>query len=192
MLNNSEKPGEEQLNAAPSKPERAGRVSRSWLAVLFWIVERAREIAELKSRKLELQLFRSRALPTIQKGTASSLKKSWKHKMLGQAASLRENVSLLFLLKGALSQQFYCILLKLVKCFTKNILLEKARKLVLALIMSDLADRSAMLGRCLHVVWSVPLTDSNVAQVRSYTTFAVIYTLKRSRKLGFLHGRTNL
>ena len=31
-----------------------------------------------------------------------------------------------------------------------------------------------------HVVWSVPLTDPNVAQVRSYTAFAVVYTLKRS------------
>ena len=28
MLNNSEETGDEQLNAAPSKPERAGRVSR--------------------------------------------------------------------------------------------------------------------------------------------------------------------
>ena len=37
-----------------------------------------------------------------------------------------------------------------------------------------------MLRRCLHVVWSVPLTDHNVAQVRSYTAFAVVYTLKRS------------
>ena len=46
--------------------------------------------------------------------------------------------------------------------------------------MSGLADRSAMLRRCLHVVWSVPLTDHNVAQVRSYTAFAVVYTLKRS------------
>ena len=46
--------------------------------------------------------------------------------------------------------------------------------------MSGLADRSAMLRRCLHVVWSVPLTDPSVAQVRSYTAFAVVYTLKRS------------
>ena len=28
-----------------------------------------------------------------------------------------------------------------------------------------------------HVVWSVPLTDPNVAQVRSYTAFAVVCTL---------------
>ena len=46
--------------------------------------------------------------------------------------------------------------------------------------MSGLADRTAMLRRCLHVVWSIPLTDPNVAQVRSYTAFAVVYTLKRS------------
>ena len=47
--------------------------------------------------------------------------------------------------------------------------------------MSGLADRSAMLRRCLHVVWSVPSTDDNaVAQVRSYTAFEVVYTLKRS------------
>ena len=36
-------------------------------------------------------------------------------------------------------------------------------------------NRSAMLRRCLHVVWSVMLTDDNVAQVRSYTAFAVVY-----------------
>ena len=43
------------------------------LAVPFWIVERAREIAE---RKTGAPIFRSaisRALSTIQKGTASSL-----------------------------------------------------------------------------------------------------------------------
>ena len=71
-------------------------ISRPWLAVPFWIVERAREIAELKSRKLERTGGRSllaflslrsslaalcvfgfgsfsAALSTIHKDTASSL-----------------------------------------------------------------------------------------------------------------------
>ena len=59
---------------------------------------------------------------------------------------------------------------------------QKARNSCLRLLSGLSADhvrfwpnRSAMLRRCLHVVWSVMLTDHNVAQVRSYMAFAVVY-----------------
>ena len=53
--------------------------------------------------------------------------------------------------------------------------------LVWALIMSGFGRTVVPCWEdAFHVVWSVPLTDPNVAQVRSCTAFAVVCTLKRS------------